>query len=149
MENQAVENLNKAEIKKVININLQGGINPIVEAGNYQLIDNTNNSSNSIVIRVDTSVTKGTVNIALPLSTNYSDGTSPNIYIIDTGVSASVNPIIISVFSQELERNKDLINGASSIKLDTDGGNICVFCLTRNVYIANGTISSTLVPAQA
>ena len=149
MENQVAENPIKVDVKKVININLQGGINPIVEAGNYQLIDNTNNSSNSIVIRVDTSVTEGTVNIALPLSTNYSDGTSPNIYIIDTGLLARENPIVLSVFSQGVERNNDLINGASSIQLDTDGGNICVFCLTRNVYIANGTVSSVLAPAQA
>jgi len=83
------------------------------------------------------------------LSTNYSDGTSPNIYIIDTGLLARENPIVLSVFSQGVERNNDLINGASSIQLDTDGGNICVFCLTRNVYIANGTVSSVLAPAQA
>jgi hypothetical protein len=139
-----MENLNKEDFKGIVNINLQGGISPITEAGNYQLVDATSNSSNNIVIRVDTSVTNGQVNIYLPLSANYSDGTSTNIYIIDTGFLASKYPINIYIKRIETKEQTDTINGTSYVTLQTDGGNICIFCLTKYTYIANGNITLPL-----
>jgi hypothetical protein len=130
--------------EKTIQINLQGAIPPIKGGGIYELVANQPGAINTVIIRVELSVIdKGNpVYIVLPATTNYSDGVSPIIYVIDNNFTATSSQIIVGTRAVLKEENNDYINGGDRVTMNVDGGNICVQCITRGVYIASGTIDN-------
>lgn len=148
-------------MKEIITLNLQGGIPVISRAGIYQLVANEPNLNNSVIIQVDSSLTKGIVTIILPDSSVFQDGQSPTIYVLDIGGDIKTSPIQVytaSAFSEKFAETPqkgnlaidvpvkvvqpDLINGSSYFSISSNFGVCKISCIIFKVWMALGNVTN-------
>ena len=146
-------------MKEIITLNLQGGIPVITRAGIYQLVANEPNLNNSVIIQVDSSLTRGIVTIILPDSSVFQDGQSPTIYVLDIGGDVRTSPIEVytaSAFSEKfaeqpvraieigapVKKQPDLINGSSYFSISSNFGVCKISCIIFKVWMALGNVTN-------